>query len=71
MKYFSVEVNCDYNEIRVVAANDASDAAKKVKNGDHLATYHQKISDIKSIGEVKATTNNEIKPLLTKLSILV
>jgi hypothetical protein len=71
MKYFSVEVICDYNEIRVVAADNASDAALKVQNGDHQAVYHQKIGDIKSIGNIGAISNNDIRPLLNQLSILI
>lgn len=70
MKYFSIDVTCEYNEKRVVLANNESEAAEKLKDGDCLAVYHQSVGDIKYINGIEATSINDIKPL-TELTFLV
>lgn len=71
MKYFSVDVACEYNETRIVLASNESEAAKKIQDGDCLAIYHQNIGDITNINGIEPTSLMDIRPLLTELTILV
>lgn len=70
MKYFSVDVTCEYNEKRVVLANNESEASKKIREGDCLAIYHQNVGNIKNINGIEATSLNDLRPL-TELTILL